>query len=68
MRLARSIALVLGLALLGTFIVVMTVHYLLPLDPLNPEPQINYRALFAAAFVTLTVALGITHLVSRRSS
>ncbi|MCE2407455.1 MAG: hypothetical protein J4G19_08135 [Pseudomonadales bacterium] len=65
---ARQLALILGLAMLVSFITVMTVHYLLPVDPLNPEPVINYRALFAIVFVVMCGALGVSHAVARRET
>lgn len=64
----RQLALVFGLGLLGTFITVMTVNYLLPFDPLNPEPLINHRLLFAVVFVVISSALGITYVVASRKS
>ena len=64
----RQLTLVVGLGLLGTFITVMAVHYLLPIDPLDPEPLINYRVLFAIVFIVIGGALGIaTRIVSRES-
>ncbi len=64
----RQLALIVGLALLGTFITVMTVHYMLPFDPLEPEPLINHRVLFAIVFVVICGALGITYVIARRES
>ena len=64
----RRLALVFGLALLGTFITVMTVHYLLPFDPFDPEPLINYRVLFAIVFVVICGALGIAYVIASRES
>ena len=64
----RQLALIVGLALLGTFITVMTVHYMLPFDPLEPEPLINHRVLFAIVFVVICGALGITYVIASRES
>ena len=64
----RQLALIVGLALLGTFITVMTVHYMLPFDPLDPEPLINHRVLFAIVFVVICGALGITYVIANRES
>ncbi|MYD44657.1 MAG: hypothetical protein F4W90_12320 [Gammaproteobacteria bacterium] len=66
MDLARRIALLGGLALLGSFIAVMAVHFLLPVDPLNAEPLINYRVLFIIVFITFVLALTITQVLARR--
>ena len=64
----RQLALIVGLGLLGSFITVMVVHYLLPFDPFDPEPIINYRVLFAIVFVVMCGALSITHVIGRRES
>ena len=64
----RQLALVFGLSLLGTFITVMTVHYLLPFDPLEPEPLINYRLLFAIVFLVIYGAVSITYAIASRES
>ena len=64
----RQFALVIGLGLLGSFITVMSVHYLLPIDPLNPEPLIDHRLLFVIVFVVICGALSITNVVARRES
>ena len=64
----RQLALIVGLALLGTFITVMTVHYMLPFDPLDPEPLINHRVLFAIVFVVICGSLGITYVIANRES
>lgn len=64
----RHLALVIGLGLLGSFITVMTVHFLLPFDPLDPEPLINHRLLFAIVFVVTCGALSITDVIARREA
>lgn len=64
----RQVALVFGLGLLATFITVMVVHYLLPVDVFNPEPIINFRVLFAIVFVVICGALGITYVAGHRES
>lgn len=64
----RHLALVVGLGFLGSFITVMCVHFLLPIDPLNPEPLINHRLLFAIVFVVICGVLSITLVVGRRES
>ena len=64
----RQIALVVGLGLLGSFITVMVVHYLRPFDPLDPEPTINYRVLFAIVFVVICGTLSIANIAGRRES
>ena len=64
----RQLALVLGLGLLGSFVVVMVVHYLLPVDPLRIEPLVNFRLLFAIVFLVMCSALQISFVVARRES
>ena len=67
MQRVREIALIVGLSLLGTFAIVMGVYLLLPMDPLNPEPLINYRAVFAIVFVVMIAALTISHRFGNRA-
>ena len=62
----RRFALDVGLSLLGTFAIVMAVHFMLPMDPLDPEPLISYRLLFAIVFVVIVASITITHSASRR--
>ncbi len=65
---ARRIALTLGLALLGAFITVMTVHYLLPFDPFNTDASINFHLLFVIVFVVIFGIATIAHNSGRHSS
>ena len=62
----RLVALVAGLGLLGSSITVMAVHYLLPIDPLEPDPLINHRVLFAIVFVVICSTLTVTYRVAQR--
>ena len=64
----RQLALILGLGLLGSFITVSSVQFLLPFDPLEPEPLIDHRLLFAIVFVVICGALSIANVVGRRES
>lgn len=64
----RTMALVFGLSLLGSFITVMTVHYLLPFDPFDPEPLINYRVLFVIVFFVIWGAVSIARVYASRES
>ena len=64
----RRLALIVGFALLGTFITVMTVHYMLPMDPLEPAALIDYRTLFGVVFVVICGLVGIAHTVGQRQA
>lgn len=64
----RQLALILGLGLFGAFMTTMTVNYMLPFDPLNPEPLIDHHLLFAVVFVFICSALGITYAIASRES
>ena len=68
MNRARQLALLIGLSLLGSFITVMIVHYMLPFDPFTTEPLINYRILFVTVVVVIGSALSITHVAARRTA
>ena len=68
MVLARQAAVLVGFALLSSFITVMVVYYMVPVDPLDPEPILSYRILFSVVFVVSLATLTIVHAVGRRVS
>lgn len=61
-----SQALVLGLSLLGAFLTAWIVSLLLPIDPINPAPTVNYTYLFIGSFVVFVVFLEVALATGRR--
>lgn len=59
--LIRGLALVLSASLLGSFLLVSVVHLMLPQDPINPGPTLNFVALLGFSFVLLTVLFGVVY-------
>lgn len=58
--------LLVGLALIGAFLTVWVVSLLLPNDPLNPLPDINYTGVFVASLVVYFVFLEVALATGRR--